>query len=111
VTFVPVKLNLNLKTETTEELKEKKKRLHLVSARAMVEAVRYKLGEWAKSAEAAARLQKDASRNQGGTFTAATLAAAVVQQCEDVVKRHEATVLEEYIDDGAGSSAGGRDAG
>ncbi len=99
VTFVPVKVNLNLKTEAVDELKEKKKRLHLVSARAMVEEVRYELGEWAKSAEAAARLLKDPSRSQGGTFTAATLAAAVVQQCEDVVKRHEATALEEYIDD------------
>jgi ankyrin repeat protein len=100
VTFLPVKVNLNLKTETLEELKEKKKRLHLVSARAMVEEVRYELGEWAKSAEAAARLQKDPYRNIGGTFTAATLAAAVVKQCEDVVKRHEAATLQEYVEDG-----------
>jgi ankyrin repeat protein len=100
VKFLPVKVNLNLKTETCEELKEKKKRLHLVSARAMVEEVRYELDEWAKSAEAAARLQKDPHRNQGGTFTAATLAAAVVKQCEDVVKRHEAAALQEYVDDG-----------
>jgi hypothetical protein len=62
VTFVPVKVNLNLKTETADELKEKEKRLHLVSARAMVEEVRYELGEWAKSAEAAVRLKKDPSR-------------------------------------------------
>jgi ankyrin repeat protein len=101
VTFVPVKVNLNLKTETSEELKEKKKRLHLVSARAMVEEVRYELGEWAKSAEAAARLQIDPNRNSGGTFTAATFAVAVVKQCEDVVKRHEAAALQEYVDDGA----------
>jgi ankyrin repeat protein len=100
VTFMPVKVNLNLKTETVEELKEKKKRLHLVSARAMVEEVRYELGEWAKSAEAAARLQKDTSRNQGGTFTVTTLADAIVKQCEDVVKRHEAATLQEYVDDG-----------
>jgi ankyrin repeat protein len=101
VTFVPVKVNLNLKTDTVEELKEKKKRLHLVSARAMVEEVRYELGEWARSAETAARLQKDLYRNQGGTFTAATLAAAVVKQCEDVVKRHEAAALEDYVEDGS----------
>ena len=101
LTVVPVRVNINLKTETSEELKEKKKRLHLVSARAMVEEVRYELGEWAKSAEAAARLLKDTTRNQGGTFTATTLAAAVVKQCEDVVKRHEAATLKEYVDDGA----------
>ena len=101
LTVVPVRVNINLKTETVDELKEKKKRLHLVSARAMVEEVRYELGEWAKSSEAAARLQRDTTRNQGGTFTAATLAAAIVKQCEDVVKRHEAAALEEYVDDGA----------
>jgi len=28
------------------------------------------------------------------------LAAAVVKQCEDVVKRHEAAALQEYVDDG-----------
>jgi hypothetical protein len=99
VTFVPVKVNLNLKTETVEELKEKKKRLHLVSARAMVEEVRYELGEWAKSAEAAARLQLD-HPNWGGTFSASTLSAAIVEQCECVVKRHESATLQEYVDDG-----------
>jgi hypothetical protein len=97
MTFVPVKVNL---TETVEELKEKKKRLHLVPARSMVEELRYELSEWAKSAEAAARLQKDPTRNQRGTFTAATLAAAVVKPCEDVVERHEEAPLEEYVDDG-----------
>ncbi len=100
LTVVPVRVNINLKTETTEELKKKKRRLHLVSARAMVEEVRDDMGKWAKSAEAAARLQKDTSCNQGGTFTTATLAAAVVKQCEDVVKRHEAVNFQEYVDDG-----------
>jgi ankyrin repeat protein len=101
VTFVPVKVNLNLKTETVDELKEKKKRLHLVSARAMVEEVRYELGEWAKSAEAAARLQKDTTRYETGTgYTTANLAADIVKQCEDVVRRHEAATLGEYVDDG-----------
>jgi ankyrin repeat protein len=101
VMFVPVKVNLNLKTETVEELREKKKRLHLMSARAMVEEVRYELGEWAKSAEAAARLQKDKSRNQRGTLTATTLAVTIVKQYEDVVMRHSALAMVEYIDDGA----------
>ena len=43
LTVVSVRVNINLKTETVEELKEKKKRLHLVSARAMVEEVRLSL--------------------------------------------------------------------
>jgi ankyrin repeat protein len=98
LTVVPVRVNINLKTETTEELKEKKKRLHLVSARAMVEEVRYELGEWAKSAEAAARLQKDISKGSDGA-TPHILADAIVEQCERVVRQHEATPLEEYVGD------------
>jgi hypothetical protein len=98
VTFVPVKVNLNLKTETVEELKEKKKRLHLVSARAMVEEVRYELGEWAKSTEAKERGTRDISCTIGciGDFV-----QQIVWQCENVVKRHQSAGLQDYVDDGA----------
>jgi hypothetical protein len=98
VTFVPVKVNLNLKTETVEELMEKKKRSHLVVALAMVEQLRYELGEWAVNAEAAARLQRDTSRNPDGTFSAATLADYVIEQCNYVVKRHDEVTVKEYVD-------------
>jgi hypothetical protein len=98
LTVVPVRVNINLKTETVQELKEKKKNLHLASARAMVDEVRFELGEWSVSAEAAARLQLDVSRS--GTHTTATLAAAVVQQCEVVVTRHEKIEVEQYVNDG-----------
>ncbi len=100
VTCMPVKMNLNLKTETVEQIQQKKKSLHILNAQHMVEEVRYELGAWAKSAEAAARLQRDPSCNiQGETFSAATLAAAVVKQCEDVVMQHMCSALDEYIDD------------
>jgi hypothetical protein len=96
LTVVPVRVNINLKTETTEELKEKKKKLHLVSVRAIVEEVRNELGEWATSAEAAARLEQwDAT-----LLTVDALAAAIMKQCEDVLKRHEAASLMEYVNDG-----------
>jgi ankyrin repeat protein len=100
LTVVPVRVNINLKTETVEELMEKKKRLHLVSARAIVEELRYELQQWSTCTEALDRLQRDPSRNQGGTFTAVTLAAAIVKQCTTVVKRHEDAGAEEYVDDG-----------
>jgi hypothetical protein len=100
VTIVPVRVNINLKTETVEELKEKKKWLHLASARAIVEEVRHELGEWAVGTDASTRLQRDTTRNQGGSFTAVSLAAKIVEQCADVVRRHEAMAVEDYVDDG-----------
>jgi hypothetical protein len=100
LTVVSVRVNINLKTETVEELKEKKKRLHLASARAVMDELRNELEEWALGTEAAARLQLDVTRNQGGTFTAATLAASILEQCAVVVKRHEEVRVEQYVDDG-----------
>ena len=100
LTVVPVHVNINLKTETVDELKQKKKRLHLASAGAIAEEVRYELEQWAASAEAAARLLRDPTRNQGGTFTAATYAAKIVEQCDAVLKRHREMGMEEYVDDG-----------
>jgi hypothetical protein len=101
ITVVSVRVNINLKTETVEELKEKKKRLHLASARAMVDELRCELGEWSASDQALARLQRDESRNKQGAKTPATLAASILEQCAAVVKRHEAAGVEDYVDDGA----------
>ena len=66
----------------------------------MLEEVRYELGQWAASAEAAERLLQYSSRNDGGTFTAATLCDAIVCQCAVVVKRHQEVGADEYVDDG-----------
>jgi WD40 repeat protein len=49
VTFVSVKVNLNMKTQTLEELQEQKKCMHMVSARSMVAEVKYELTEWMRS--------------------------------------------------------------
>jgi hypothetical protein len=100
LTVVPVHVNINLKTETVDELKEKKKRLHIASARAVRDELRYELEQWAQSREASERLLQDPTREQGGTFTSATLAAAIVEQCGDVVNRHNSLSAEEYVDDG-----------
>ncbi len=49
VTFYFVKVNLNIKTQTVEELQEQKKSMHLVSARSMLSEVQYILSEWRQS--------------------------------------------------------------
>jgi ankyrin repeat protein len=100
LTVVPVRVNINLKTETVEELQEKKKRLHLASARAMIDELRFELGNWAASVEAAQRLQQDVTRNQNGTSTAFTLAENILEQCEAVFIRHDVSGVELYINDG-----------
>jgi hypothetical protein len=99
VTVIPVRVNINLKTETVEELQDKKKHAHLVTASAMVDEIQCELEEWQLSSEAEARLQRDWSR----TFrpvTPATLASNIIAQCKAVVKRHEDTAAQAYVHDG-----------
>jgi hypothetical protein len=72
----------------------------LASAGAVLEEVRYELEQWAASSEASARLQQDPTCNQGGIFTPATLVAKIVEQCDAVLKRHQTTGVEEFVDDG-----------
>lgn len=96
---MPVKVNLNLRMETVEELKEKKKRSYVVSARAMIDDVRFELEEWKASSEAAERLLQDPKRDQEGTFTTDSLAAKIVEQCQ-VVDRHFEVPAQEFVDDG-----------
>jgi hypothetical protein len=98
VTFVPVRVNANLKIETVEELQEKKKLAHLTSAHAMLDELRYWLAEWATSDAAATRLSRDLTSSTA--FTPTTLSAAVLEQCEEAVARHEAVPATEYVDDG-----------
>jgi ankyrin repeat protein len=93
VEVVPVRLNANLKTETLNELRDKKKRLHLASADALVEEVRNALDVWASSKEAANRLNEDLSRSD---CTPATLSAKIVEDCYAVMKRHGDTKTEDY---------------
>lgn len=104
LTAVPVRVNVNLKSETVEELKEKKKQLHLSSAHAIVEEVRHELWEWAASSEAQDRLQEDHSylrTDAGEAMTTFTLAAEIVRQCEAVTARHLQAPLGDYVDDGS----------
>jgi hypothetical protein len=97
VNVIPVHLSVNLRTETLGELVEKKKRLHLASAVAIVEEVRHELEQWATSPEAAARLRRDPWH---GDYTAASLAAKIVEECNSVVKRQREAAAEDFVDDG-----------
>jgi hypothetical protein len=49
VAFVSVRINLNIKTQTVEELQEQKKSLHMVSAKSMLSEVKYDLVDWETS--------------------------------------------------------------
>ena len=102
VTFVPVRVNLNLKTETVEELLEKKKSMHVTAFEFRVNELRQRLQDEAKAGNAEARLQRDKA-DQGRYWekehSVAGYVEAQVVKVEAVLKKHRARAAADYSDD------------
>ncbi len=102
VTFVPVRVNLNLKTETVEELLEKKKSMHVTAFEFRVNELRLRLQDEATAGNAEARLQRD--KTSQGTFwkkehSVAGYVEAQVAKVEAVLNKHRARAAADYSDD------------
>jgi ankyrin repeat protein len=102
VTFVPVRVNLNLKTETVEELLEKKKSMHVTAFEFRVNELRQRLQDEAKAGNAEARLQRD-TKSQGQFWekkhSVEGYVEAQVVKVEAVLKKHRARAAVDYSDD------------
>jgi hypothetical protein len=96
VNVIPVHLSLNLKTETMEELLEKKKHMHMTSARLLADEVRGELQQLAASSESL-------DRNKRDTFTSSyalpQFAAKINEECDTIVERHRGTGAADYAND------------
>jgi ankyrin repeat protein len=101
VTFVPVRENLNLKTETVEELLEKKKSMHVTAFEFRVNELRQQLQDEAKAGNAEARLKKDEVYKQiwKKEHSVAGYVEAQVVKVEAVLKKHRARAAADYSDD------------
>ena len=89
VAFFSVKVNLNIKTQTVEELQEQKKSMHMVSARSMLAEVKYMFSEWTQ-----------AMCDQG--FDPADVSSVVaenVEACQHIVEIHDQRGVGDYADD------------
>jgi ankyrin repeat protein len=102
VTFVPVRVNLNLKTETVEELLEKKKSMHVTAFELRVNELFQRLQDEAKASNAEARLQRD-QKSQGRFWkkkhSVEGYVEAQVAKVEAVLKKHRARAAADYSDD------------
>jgi len=86
ITFVSVKVNLNIKTQTVEELQEQKKSLHMVSAKSALNDEKYQLGLWSQSCK---QQGCDVSRE----------VAAMLDVFQKVVNTHEQNNVMDYSND------------
>jgi WD40 repeat protein len=95
VVFVSVRINLNIKTQTVEELQEQKKSLHMVSARSMLAEVKYMVSEVKFAfAEVVQRCSQ-----QGIDFKVGDFVNEIMGQCRQVVESHERMDAKDFADD------------
>ena len=91
-----VRVNANLGAATVDQLREKKKEMHLASARLLADEVKQEVGQLAASVESLERKKRDASalRNDLQEFS-----AKIYEQCDAIVERHRNTPAVDYVND------------
>jgi ankyrin repeat protein len=102
VTFVPVRVNLNLKTETVDELMEKKKSLHLTAFEFRVNELRQQLHDQARAGDADTRLKRDKDRDGlywKKSYSIDSFIQSQVAKVEAVLQKHRDRSVFDYSDD------------
>ena len=103
VTFVPVRVNLNLKTETVEELLQKKKSMHVTGFEFRVNELRQQLRDEASAGNAEARLKRDKA-SQGVYWEKEHSVEGFIEaqtgKVSAVLELHRARAAADYSDDG-----------
>jgi len=94
-----VRVNANLRSETVEQLLEKKKGMHMTSARLLADEVKAELERLAVSVESLERKNKDAFFFVLGQDPMNVFSAKINSQCDAILKRHQSMVAADYAND------------
>ncbi len=92
-----VRVNANLRTETVEELVEKKKRMHMTSAQLLADEVKGELERQAASTESLERKRKDTTAWQDDALQ--EFCSKINAHCEAIVELHRSTDAADYVND------------
>jgi hypothetical protein len=92
VTVLSVRVNINIKTETVEELLAKKKSMHVAAMKAMIDDLEQHLKFVSETSEFKARVNADGSEPD-------SIADDILQQCRVVLQRHEQRGALDFVDD------------
>ena len=90
-----VRVNANLGAATVDQLREKKKEMHLASARLLADEVKQEVEQLAASVESLERKKRDGSvQTRYQKFS-----AKIYEQCDAIVERHRNTPAVDYVND------------
>ena len=93
-----VRVNANLGAATVDQLREKKKEMHLASARLLADEVKQEVEQLAASVESLERKKRDISLQYDKT-TYQKFSAKIYEQCDAIVERHRNTPAVDYVND------------
>ena len=93
-----VRVNANLGAATVDQLREKKKEMHLASARLLADEVKQEVEQLAASVESLERKKHDGSAiGKEGVYQ--QFSAKIYEQCGAIVERHRNTPAIDYVND------------
>ena len=93
-----VRVNANLGAATVDQLREKKKEMHLASARLLADEVKQEVEQLAASVESLERKKRDGSvQSKKGALQ--KFSAKIYEQCDAIVERHRNTPAVDYVND------------
>jgi hypothetical protein len=96
VTVLSVRVNINIKTETVEELLAKKKSMHVAAMRAMIDDLENYLKRVSETHAFKERARTDASICHLG---ASKIVDDILHECRAVLQRHEQRPALDFVDD------------
>jgi len=94
-----VRVNANLRSETVEQLLEKKKGMHMTSARLLADEVKAELERLAASVETLERKKRDLFVNALGDDPMNVFSAKINAQCDAILERHRSMDAADYAND------------
>ena len=93
-----VRVNANLGAATVDQLREKKKEMHLASARLLADEVKQEVEQLAASVESLERKKRDFIV-QSDEEALEKFSAKIYEQCDAIVERHRNTPAVDYVND------------
>ena len=93
-----VRVNANLGAATVDQLREKKKEMHLASARLLADEVKQEVEQLAASVESLERKKRDITV-QSDKGALEKFSAKIYEQCDAIVERHRNTPAVDYVND------------
>jgi len=102
VTFIPVRVSVNLKAERLEQLEEKKKSIHVTGFEFRVNELRLNLQKLAEVGNGETRLQRDKDRlgrRWRESYSVENYIDLQVMKVEEICSRHRSRVAKDYSDD------------